>query len=190
VPRYDGTRLFLPAFPFLAILAGVGLERMLRRIASFRGLGWSGAAAVLMLATGSAVVGVHAATPCLLSAYSPLVGGLAGADRLGFETTFWGDAVTPELLAAISAGALVGATPMGIDYVRALQDAGMLPEGARPAGEDRCDVLIVLGRKGMLSAEFRRRFETSPALAETRRGRVALAKLLQGDATKIPHRGQ
>jgi hypothetical protein len=182
VPRYDGTRLFLPAFPFISIVAGVGLERLLRRIASFRRLGWAGAAAVLVLAAGSAVVGVQAATPCLLSAYSPLVGGLRGADRLGFETTFWGDAVTPELLAAIPAGSLVGAVPMGIDYVRALKDAGMLPDGATPAGEDRSDVLIVLGRKGMLNEEYRRRFETTPALAETRRGNVTLAKLLRADS--------
>jgi 4-amino-4-deoxy-L-arabinose transferase-like glycosyltransferase len=183
VPRYDGTRLFLPAFPFVSIVAGVGLERLLRWIASFPRLGWAGAAAVLVLAAASAVIGVRAATPCLLSAYSPLVGGLGGADRLGFETTFWGDAITPELLAAIPPGSLVGAVPMGIEYVRALKDAGMLPEGAKPAGEDRSDVLIVLGRKGMLNEEFRRRFERSPVvLAETRRGDVALAKLLTGNS--------
>jgi 4-amino-4-deoxy-L-arabinose transferase-like glycosyltransferase len=181
VPRYDGTRLFLPAFPFLAIVAGIGLERLLRHVASFRRLGWAGAWAVLVLITGSAVFGLGSASPCLLSAFSPLIGGLRGAERAGLETTFWGDAVTPELLGAIPPGALVGAAPMGIEYVRALRDAGMLPDEAVPAGEDRCDVLIVLGRKGMLKGEFLRRFETSPALAETRRGGVTLAKLLAGD---------
>jgi len=37
--------------------------------------------------------------PCWLSHYSLLVGGLAGADRLGFEATYWGDAVPESLLA-------------------------------------------------------------------------------------------
>jgi hypothetical protein len=66
--------------------------------------------------------------------------------------------------------------------VRALKDANMLPNGTTPAPEDRCDVLIVVGRKGMLNEEYRRRFESSPILAETRRGGVALAKLLPGES--------
>src|SRR5690349_21872679 len=57
---------------------------------------------------------------------SPQIGGLWGAERLGLEITYWGDAVTPALLAAIPAGARVAAVPMGIDYVRALQDARFL----------------------------------------------------------------
>lgn len=37
--------------------------------------------------------------PCHLSYYSVLVGGLAGAERLGFETTYWGDTVREPMLA-------------------------------------------------------------------------------------------
>jgi hypothetical protein len=36
--------------------------------------------------------------PCQLSHYSLLVGGLAGAERLGFEVSYWGDAVREPLL--------------------------------------------------------------------------------------------
>jgi hypothetical protein len=180
VPRYDGTRLFLSALPFLAIVAGIGLDRLIRTMASVPRIGWRGARAALALAVASVMLSIRTLAPCLLSSYSPVVGGLPGAAQLGFETTFWGDAVTPELLSWIPEGARVGAVPMGIEYVRALQDARLLPARATAAPEDRCDVLIVLDRKGMLSPEYRRRFETSPALAETRRGGVALARLLHG----------
>jgi hypothetical protein len=37
--------------------------------------------------------------PCELSHYSLLVGGLRGADRLGFEVNYWGDAVEESMLA-------------------------------------------------------------------------------------------
>jgi len=181
VPRYDGARLFLPAFPFIAVIAGAGLARLLAAIAANQRLGMRAAAAVTVVAAASAVLALRTAAPCLLSAYSPLVGGLEGAARLGLETTFWGDAITPELLGAVPRGASVGAIPLGIEYMRAVQDAGLLPPGARPVPEDRSDVLIILGRKGMMSDGLRHRYETSATLAETRRGGVALAKLVPGD---------
>ena len=189
VPRYDGTRLFLPAFPFLAIIAAVGLERLLLRIASVPALGTPVAALTLMLAVSSAVYGIARSGPCLLSAFSPLVGGLAGAKRLGLETTFWGDAVTPELLSRVPAGARVGVVPLGIEYVRAVQSAGLLHQSAVPAGEDRCDVVIVVARRSMVPDEFLQRFADSPVIAETKRDGVVLASLLPcRDSTSISPR--
>ena len=38
-------------------------------------------------------------SPCHLSYYNLLVGGLAGAERLGFEVTYWGDTVREPMLA-------------------------------------------------------------------------------------------
>ena len=37
--------------------------------------------------------------PCQLSYYNLFVGGLAGANKLGFETTYWGDSIREPLLA-------------------------------------------------------------------------------------------
>jgi len=105
-PVYDGVRLFLMVFPLWAIWVGVGA----RRITCF----WSGerqcspqtsspkrrvvvgavAAFVALQAIG--LVLYH---PCHLSYYNLLVGGLAGANRLGFEATYWGDAIREPLLA-------------------------------------------------------------------------------------------
>ena len=44
-------------------------------------------------------VGLVLYHPCQLSHYSLLVGGLRGAERLGFEVNYWGDAVEESLLA-------------------------------------------------------------------------------------------
>ena len=40
--------------------------------------------------------------PHYLSTYNLLVGGPSGAEKLGFETTYWLDAVTPDILQAVN----------------------------------------------------------------------------------------
>ncbi|HLQ46507.1 MAG TPA: hypothetical protein VK137_17315, partial [Planctomycetaceae bacterium] len=60
--------------------------------------------------------GLIASHPCQLSDYNLLVGGLHGADRLGFERTYWGDSVTRSLLrqvvACVPEGATVAVSPV------------------------------------------------------------------------------
>lgn len=99
VPVYDGVRLFLPVFPLWAVLVGRGAafvwEALPRFTADWRhsiriGLFWG-----LIALQG---VGVIWFRPAWLSYYNALVGGLAGAARLGFEVNYWGDALTEDLL--------------------------------------------------------------------------------------------
>ncbi len=94
---YDDDRLFMPAFPFLAALAGVGfswlvylLKLFFQRIhrPMFAAL-LSAAAAVLFLITP--ILGIITFYPHLLSYYSESVGGLSGAAKLGLETTYWSE---------------------------------------------------------------------------------------------------
>jgi 4-amino-4-deoxy-L-arabinose transferase-like glycosyltransferase len=111
-PKYDGVRLFLPAFPFLAVLAGVGVEAMFRRagnppIGGWRRVGW--AAVVGFLLTQG--VGLLWAWPFHLTYYNMFVGGLRGAERLGFESIYWGEAFDPEAWAALDQ--LVPDPPIG-----------------------------------------------------------------------------
>jgi 4-amino-4-deoxy-L-arabinose transferase-like glycosyltransferase len=102
VPVYDGVRLFLMVFPLWAIWVGVGVSWLVEHPALpwlSRRLRLLGLALVLAFqATGLAIY--H---PCQLSHYSLLVGGLAGAARLGFEVSYWGDAVREPLLAQAAA---------------------------------------------------------------------------------------
>ena len=94
---YDGVRLWLVVFPPLAVLAGVGAQNLYDRLRAWRPKLAGPVVAGLVAVQGVNVVWM---SPVWLSAYSAAVGGLWGADRLGFERNYWGDAVTRELLAA------------------------------------------------------------------------------------------
>ena len=115
VAVYDGERLFLVSYPMWAVLIGrgamvawswleqqVGHGRMLanRRVRV-------ALAVIFLAAQGVGIVVMH---PCQLSYYNLLVGGLGGADRLGFERTYWGDSLTRSLLSKVVASVPEGAT--------------------------------------------------------------------------------
>jgi len=97
-PLYDGVRLFLMVFPLWAVCAGVGAkwaaEHPVWRSAPHWARAWT--LGVLVGLQGLGVVLHH---PCQLSYYNLLVGGLWGAEKLGFEVTYWGDCVREPLLA-------------------------------------------------------------------------------------------
>ena len=96
---YDGVRLWLVVFPPLALLAGVGAQNLYDRLRAWRPKLAGPAVAALVAVQGVNVVWM---SPVWLSSYSAAVGGLWGADRLGFERNYWGDAVTRDLwLAAL-----------------------------------------------------------------------------------------
>jgi hypothetical protein len=107
VAVYDGERLFLVSFPMWAVLIGRGAEMVLSDLRHRAESGrWCqmanvrtrvAAITIFLLAQSVGVIVMH---PCQLSYYNLLVGGLYGADRLGFERSYWGDSVTRSLLAA------------------------------------------------------------------------------------------
>ena len=98
-PKYNGVRLFLPAMPFIAVLAGYAVAQLTNRLSdalsecqggiAMRPQFISGALMLLLLAPGlRATLQVH---PYELSFYNALVGGTRGATyRWGFECTYWG----------------------------------------------------------------------------------------------------
>ena len=95
VPLYDNERLFMPAFPFLAALAGIGFGAVAKYLVKHSPAAWHSFArtalptilATLLLAPQS--LSMVRLFPHLLSYYSEGVGGLPGATRLGLETTYW-----------------------------------------------------------------------------------------------------
>jgi len=91
VAIYDGERLFLVAFPALAILVGRGFADVWKAGGRHR-------RALLLAFLAVQAQGVIRLHPFGLSYYNALVGGLPGAERLGLELTYWGDAVDGVLL--------------------------------------------------------------------------------------------
>ncbi len=94
-PPHDGVRLFVTAFPFLAMIAALGAAacwsaRCGRRF-------WAGKiVVVLIFAVGVFNLGWYA--PQWLSYYNALIGGLGGASRAGFEPTYYWDSLDREVL--------------------------------------------------------------------------------------------
>jgi 4-amino-4-deoxy-L-arabinose transferase-like glycosyltransferase len=110
-PSHDGARLLMPSLYCLAPLAGIGLGELSSR------LGRSALRALLLAGfVGLPVVSLLTTHPFEMSYYSECLGGLRGAYRLGFETSYWFDALTPEAREKIQA---------------------LLPEGARLATAPR-----------------------------------------------------
>lgn len=103
VSKYDGVRLFLPAFPFLAALTGLGIERWWqwgRRHWPERVAPRAGLLSIIFLSQAVPLALIH---PYELSYYNALAGGLRGADKMGLEATYWGDSCSQEVLDYLNA---------------------------------------------------------------------------------------
>ncbi len=100
---YDGVRLFMPAFPFVAALAGIGAAELLGRLrdrwpettdstAANHGPAvrrYAPLAAALLLVTTPGAVAYATDEPYENTYYNGLVGGQDGALEAGFEVEFW-----------------------------------------------------------------------------------------------------
>jgi hypothetical protein len=94
VAVYDGVRLFLVSFPVFCVFIGIGFQ-------SF--VSWLHARTkrpnlIAYAIIGCQVIGLVWMHPFQLSYYNGLVGGTAGAARLGFEVSYWGDSISSELI--------------------------------------------------------------------------------------------
>ncbi len=143
---YSGERHFIPAYPYLACLAGVGFASALDVLSSravqlyerlkHKQVRW-GVAVVLALLFLPVLISVVRIHPYELSYYSELVGGLRGATRLGLETTFWCETykdALPYLNAKAEQGASVWAENPFI--LRLYQGSGMLRQDLQATGGD------------------------------------------------------
>lgn len=92
-PIFGGTKHWITAYPFLALLCAEAWGRLWRLadLPHARRRWMQPALAVLLLAP--AAVGVRDAPTLGLSQYAPLAGGPRGAARLGLNRGFWGHAV-------------------------------------------------------------------------------------------------
>ncbi len=192
VPKYDGVRLFLPAFPFLACLAGMGIAewweylcgRFRKRSEIARGV----MAAFFALELLSLVV----VYPFGLSYYSPLVGGPKGAAALGFETTYWGEVVDGDVVDFLNqncrAGSRVAIFPYGwqalelFPYIFDVRDdIEMVPEWQK-----EYDYLVIVNRQGKLSGDPKRVLETMRPVFRKGRAGVTLCAIYDIPSDYLP----
>ena len=159
VPKYDGVRLMLAAYPFLAVLAAYGADGVLRRIISRRrrfvaGLLVVGAALWLLCP----IVLLH---PFQLSYYGELVGGPSGAKKAGFETTYWHETFNADAIGCLNSQVPDGGRValVGVEYrVWQLYHAlGEIRPDIRHTNFEACDwdYLVVVMRESILPAEVK-----------------------------------
>jgi 4-amino-4-deoxy-L-arabinose transferase-like glycosyltransferase len=92
VPIFGGTKHWMPAMPFLALLAGAGAARFAEAVADRCGRLPRPAvvAAALALLLAPPLQQTWTSHPFGLASYVPLVGGAPGAADLGLLRQFWG----------------------------------------------------------------------------------------------------
>ncbi len=197
-PKYNGVRLFLPVFPYLAAFGGVGFHRLCQRVIQHGAETWSKSVVgfpVKLRAFGALLViipclaAVGNAHPFGMSYYNSLIGGPSGAYELGMEPTYWGDSY----LAAVQwlnrngrPGAEAWINVVGfassVDLYKAL---GMLREDVQiTAGDEalsRADYVVVQHKQNEMSPLMQRlAAEGTPLFAETLDG-VPLVWVFAGD---------
>ena len=198
-PVYDGVRLLLMVFPLWAVFVGAGVRWVVEHPA------WRDCSMQRRLATvGSVVIlqGIELVLyhPCQLSHYSLVVGGLAGAERLGFEVTYWGDTVEESLLAKAALAEVQSRPPGKPRRVLfapnlapfqsqavnvsspSLMENEVLLEGWDPSRAGlllaQCRWAVVYNRKADL-APVRRLLESGRVVAENEKQGVWLARLIE-----------
>jgi hypothetical protein len=192
IAAYDGERLFSVVFPLWAIFVGRGAAaarewgatRVSRRYASI-------ALAVFM---ASQSIGLVAMRPSWLSYYNATVGGLAGAQRMGFSVTYWGDGLTRSFLADVAQQVPLGATLLAAPTLHHAQWPTLLRHSPRLLEREVTLVpyetgrrndrqyLIVFPRTEYLPEELRTWTARATPLVAVRRSGVLLAGLYQLDS--------
>lgn len=87
-PGDTGMRHFLFIAPPIAVLAGLGLDGMLHRLATFNPWAAIAGTAIVVLCLGSDMATLYRLHPDEYLSYNSLVGGLAGASRR-YATDYW-----------------------------------------------------------------------------------------------------
>lgn len=132
---FDNDRFYMPAFVSLAGIAGIGfgwltevVNQLARRV-SRPALTLPACVVMGIALLAPQTLSTLRLYPHLLSYYSEGVGGLRGATRLGFETTYWCEtyvAALPYINTHAKAGDVIWAEPFSDGVLRYYQEIGEL----------------------------------------------------------------
>lgn len=173
--KYDGVRLFLPAFPFFAALAGIGGGVLVRIGAYFDRAGQriprgrTVLTIVLMTVLLNGGCAVFRSNPYYLAYFNSLIGGREGALARGMEVAYWGDGLNAPAIEQINALVPDGSTLMPLSLNEHVLDFyqtwGMLHRGIRIVDRGPADYHLLQFRKGMFARPERTLFEDYKPIA-------------------------
>jgi len=157
VPHFGGVKHWMPAMPFLALLAARAIVSAGKLLAPRRSGPLTAALAALALAPGALQVAHD--HPFGTAAWNELAGGAPGAASLGMQRQFWGDnmvAILPALNEHAASGARVWfqeATWLAVqEYQR---DGRLRPDLAWAYGPEDADISVWHYHREFLDKEFR-----------------------------------
>lgn len=196
VGKYDGERLFLMIFPMWTIVAGCGVARVVDVLSRYIPRTFAVVAATLFIA--AQFVGIVAMHPYELSYYNAAIGGLPGAERLGLETTYWGDSVNDEILDRLAKKASRGDDAVLIPSLyrghaaymtnRKLMEKDIVIDSLSEGAVDRDQWAVVFNRSGYLGDPLPQRvMKEGELVAEISRQGVWLTRLYRLPVSK--HKG-
>jgi len=154
---YDGIRLILPALPWLAILGGLGLDRLVHGVRNWTTPARGTAGKFILTLCFLALFlpnfwNLHKHHPFHLEYYADWLGGPAGGKRLGMESTYWCDALQPDLLNLLNQKIPDGAKlrPLAMSYgvLEAYQRMGRLKRTILIGGAPPYDYHLLQCRQG------------------------------------------
>ncbi len=184
----DGIRYFLPVIPVLGILAGIGFDTFLKRINRTNKMKITIALfTVCLLPSVYWTIYLH---PYQLSYYNLLVGGSAGAEKLGMETTYWGETLGPKeirwinqnipqnakvkILPVYPGNGPTAALSFYPDVVVYYQNNGYLRHDIQLFAEPPYDYFILLSRQGLFDDLCWRLYRTGKPIYSVKRGNLQL----------------
>lgn len=159
IPKYDGVRLFLPSFPFLCMVSGLGLKFLLEKI---KGTGFVSffIAGYLLLFGISIYVSVIKMHPYQSSYFNELAGGIDGASRKGFEHDYWGSAYL-DILEWLNRNdaksfwlCMTNVDPKAYFPFAFYKDMGLMNQAVSFTSKDKADYAILLIRQGFFDKEM------------------------------------
>ena len=175
-PKYDGVRLFLPLFPFVAVLAGAGFQQLWERYGRRRSR-----PVVACVFVALQALGIFLYHPYETSYYNLLCGGLPGAHKLGLETTYWGDVYSGpvfEYVNNLPEGSRVAFYPAESTFQTIYELDGYLSDKITHVKfkTDEFDYAVLMAREGALLQNERaaRLFREGEPLLEIKRLGVTL----------------
>jgi len=188
-PGYDGVRLFLPAFAFLAVISAKGfyhfanqdlplfLARIPRLGSQMRALAAPVVLVVMVIPSTVILARLH---PFELCYYNCLAGGISGARELGMETTYWYDAVNDQACRSINEtlpdSAVLSTT--SDSYFLFLQQLGKIKPSLRFSKAD-FGYILQYSRQGIFSDHLWMLYRRGRPLWELKKDGVRLLAIFQ-----------
>ncbi|WP_406699720.1 glycosyltransferase family 39 protein [Singulisphaera sp. Ch08] len=147
-PGHDGVRQFLPAFGMLAVVAGLGAAALLERFGRWGKL-------IVASALVEGAISLALIMPVPLSYFSPIIGGLPGAAKLGLEPTYFWDALTGEAIDWLNEHTPPNQRVGFVSYPTSwlyLHDSGRLKPDVLPDPRRPCAWFVIQNRPGVLES--------------------------------------